>query len=90
MLGLFKKEKSMSEQVVHQMSSLITSAFGLVAALAWNDAIKAILDRFFKKGDGLTAQLVYAVVITLFAVIATVWLGRIAAKVAELKIMKKL
>ena len=32
----------MKKQVTEKLAALITAAFGLVAALAWNDAIKAL------------------------------------------------
>lgn len=90
MFGLFKREKKVSEQVIETMSGLITSAFGLIAALAWNDAIKAVIEQFFPAAKGATGMVIYAVVITIIAVMAAVWIGRIATKIAESKIMKKL
>ncbi|MBS3140567.1 hypothetical protein J4405_00310 [Candidatus Woesearchaeota archaeon] len=71
----------MKVEVVDKLSALITAGFGLVAALAWNDTIKALVAKFFgSPGDQITAMIVYALIITLVAVIATVWIGRIAQK----------
>ena len=55
----------------------MTAAFGLVAALAWNDAIKSGIESL-----GLTAYgpWLYAIIVTVIAVVVTVWIGRIAAK----------
>jgi hypothetical protein len=85
-------------EVIEKLAALITAAFGLVAALAWNDAIKAL----FKGpcGTESAGQLcalwaggpwVYALFVTILAVFATIWIGRIAekAKKAELRILKK-
>ena len=74
----------MKEQLVDKMSNLITSAFGLVAALAWNDAIKAIFANYYQKGEGVQAMVIYAVVVTVVAVVATTWIGRAAGKIKEL------
>lgn len=74
----------MKEQLIDKMSSLITSAFGLVAALAWNDAIKGIFEHYYKKGEGLKAQIIYASIVTIIAVGVTIWIGRAAGKLKEL------
>lgn len=37
----------MKNQVMTTIATLITTAFGLIAALAWNEAIKAIIAQFF-------------------------------------------
>ena len=51
---------------------LFTSALTLVASLAWNEAIKAVIDatlkRWFPEGGGLVGTLIYAAVITVIAV----------------------
>ncbi len=74
----------MKEQVIDKMSNLVTSAFGLVAALAWNDAIKGIFAHYYKKGEGLSAHITYAVIVTIVAVLATVSIARAAATVKDL------
>ena len=63
-------------EVMKTIATLVTTAFGLIAALAWNDAIKAIIAMFFKAGNGVTGLLVYAVLITIIAVIATLLIAR--------------
>jgi len=70
----------MKSEVLEKMAALITAAFGLVAALAWNGAIKAIFAQVFKDAEGVTQMLVYAVLVTIFAVLATIWIGKATAK----------
>lgn len=70
----------MKGEVVDKLAALITAAFGLVAALAWNGAIKAIFLKVFGEAEGLGPMLVYAVIVTVIAVIATIWVGKAAAK----------
>lgn len=70
----------MKTEVVEKLAALITAAFGLVAALAWNDAIKAIFSSVFGENSTMVAMIVYAVIVTLIAVIATIWIGRVAER----------
>lgn len=69
--------------------SLATSAFGVVAALAWNDAIKLVLDKVITPslhayGLGDTgAHLAYAVIVTVIAVTVILMLNRIASAFAK-------
>ncbi len=73
----------MKSEVVDKIAALITAAFGLVAALAWNGAIKAIFKHFLGDADTIAAMLAYAVVVTIIAVFATIWIGKVAQKKAE-------
>jgi hypothetical protein len=70
----------MKNQVNEKLTALITAAFGLVAALAWNDTIKAIFIAVFGTSEGIAPMLVYAVVVTIIAVAVTIWIGRLAEK----------
>jgi hypothetical protein len=63
-------------QVWEKVAALVTAAFGLVAALAWNELIKAVIAQWVPEGSGLAAQLVYALFVTLVAVLASVWVAR--------------
>ncbi len=66
----------MKNQVMKTIATLVTTAFGLIAALAWNSAITAIVNQFFPAGSGITGLLIYAVLITIIAVIATLLIAR--------------
>lgn len=49
-----------------KMFSYIAAGFGLVAGLAWNDAVKLLIDYFIPTiGSGIIAKLVYAFIITI-------------------------
>lgn len=74
--------KDIRGQVGQTIATLITTAFGLIAALAWNDAIKAIITQYFQAGDGTTGLLIYAILITIIAVVATLLIARFIAKPA--------
>jgi len=66
------------------MAALITAAFGLVAALAWNDAIKAVFKEVFGSSDAIGPMLVYAIIITIIAVILTLTVARAASRAKSL------
>jgi len=67
-------------EVIEKIAALLTAAFGLVAALAWNGAIQAAFKTLFGDASTLWAMLIYAVVITIIAVLVTIWIGKIAEK----------
>jgi hypothetical protein len=48
----------------------------LVAALAWNGATRAIFVKAFGTADTVVGVLIYAVVVTIIAVIATMIITR--------------
>ena len=77
----------MKKDVIEKVSALLIAAFGLVAALAWNDAIKALfVGPCGTESAGALCSLssggpwVYAIFVTILAVFATIWIGKVAAK----------
>jgi len=70
----------MKKEIVEKLSVLITSAFGFVAALAWNSAIQQIFQTIFGQSSNIAAMVAYATVITVIAVTATVWIGKVSEK----------
>jgi len=67
----------MKVEILDKIAALLTAAFGLVAALAWNGAIIAIFQRIFGSTDNITAMLIYAVIVTVIAVLVTIWIARV-------------
>jgi len=66
----------MKAEILDKIATLLTAAFGFVAALAWNGAIRAIFEAVFGSADNITAMLIYAVVVTIIAVLVTIWIAR--------------
>jgi len=62
------------------MISLATVAFGLIAAGAWNKFISDAIALFLKPGSGIWAELIYAVIITVLAVVVVQSLGKLAQR----------
>ena len=60
------------------MIALATAAFGLIAALALNKFITDLIALFLKPGAGIWAELLYAVIITVIAMLVIQNLGKIA------------
>lgn len=75
------KQRRIHVEIVRQMLTLATSGFGLVAALAWNSVIQEFVNDYIKRWlpgqSGIISLLVYAVVITVLAVIVTFQLSKV-------------
>lgn len=83
-MGEEEKEPPMKILVLDKMSALITAAFGLVAALAWNEAIKAIFKEVFGSADSIAPMLAYAITVTIVAVILTILVARSLSKMKSI------
>jgi uncharacterized membrane protein YidH (DUF202 family) len=66
--------------MIQTMISLASASLGLVAALAWNEAIKALLAKM-ELGDDLQGLFTYAVIATVVAVVVLMLLGKLASKI---------
>ena len=74
-----EKEEPMKVIVLDKIAALVTAAFGLVAALAWNEAIKAIFREIFGEAESIGPLLIYAIIVTIAAVILTIIVARSVA-----------
>ena len=78
-----KSESSFHRELIRELITLSTSGFGLVAALAWNEAIQETVNEFITPripGSGIISKLIYALLITLLAVLITYQLSQLASK----------
>jgi hypothetical protein len=72
------KGAELEREVREKTLGYIVTSFGLVAGLAWNDAIRALIDRYFADpGNGLRAKFIYALIMTVFVVAISLYLARI-------------
>lgn len=80
-MDMKKKGKKVTLAVVEKMVALSTAGFGLVAALAWNNVIKELVDSYVQPlvggTSGMWSLLIYAVLVTVLAVVVTMWLTRV-------------
>ena len=74
------KPAPLKQEILDKIAALVTAAFGLVAALAWNDAIKAVFKEVFGSADAVGPMLIYAVIVTIIAVILTVTVANAVSK----------
>lgn len=66
------KSAELESSVREKTVGYITAAFGLVAGLAWSDAVKALIETFFPgSGEGVFAKFGYALFITAAVVLIT-------------------
>jgi hypothetical protein len=70
------------------MIALASASLGLVAALAWNEAIKATL-AMLGLGDSLAGLYTYAILATLLAIAVLVWLARLASRIGGEAIIQR-
>ncbi|OGM04690.1 hypothetical protein A2129_02215 [Candidatus Woesebacteria bacterium GWC1_42_13] len=88
MIQLFRhltgEARNLQKEAFKQLLTLSTSAFGLVAALAWNEFITEFVETYIRPIVGtsskLVSSLIYAVLITIFAVLVTFNLTKIVRK----------
>lgn len=85
-VALRRRSAAFKREVVDKMSALATAAFGLVAALAWNNAIQSVFKRYFPAPDdpgALLPLVLYAMLVTLVGVLLILWIGRVAGRLKE-------
>jgi len=90
------KGVELEKEIRERTLGYILTSFGLVAGLAWNEAIKAFIEKFFSDpGNGLKAKFLYAIIMTLFVVVISFYLTRLfkidkkKKEAAEAKTSKK-
>ena len=65
---------------IQTMITLASAALVLVAALAWNEAIRETILKVFGKDDSLVGLYVYALIATVVAVVVLLILARAASR----------
>lgn len=82
-------EKEFKVLVLETIAALMTAAFGLIAALAWNEAIKALIAEYLSAGSAIAGLFIYAIIVTIIAIIATIiiarYLGRLKTQLQKEK-----
>ena len=70
-----------SREVKEKTFGFIVTAFGLVAGLAWSEAIQSLIKSFFAVDkDSIWVKFLYAVVMTILVVLVTIYLARFFGK----------
>ncbi len=72
---MHRERRELQHEIKQRTIGYILAALGLVAGLAWNEAIKSFIDSFFPTpGHDLIVKFIYAFFITIIIVIVTVYL----------------
>jgi hypothetical protein len=74
------KPKIVIEKFQEQLRALMISAFGFVAALAWNDAITSLIQAYIPSQNEWPYMLLKAVILTFTVVIITMFLSKDSKK----------
>jgi len=76
--------EKLSAEVRGKVAGYLAAAFGLVAGLAWNDAIKSLIEYIFPLSKNtVTIKFIYAIIVTLVVVVVTTYLVRFLTKKDE-------
>ena len=76
-----KKAGRFSREFVITVISVVSTALGVVVALAWNSALSAGLTEWFGVDGRVAALFVYAFLITFLAVVFIVIMSRVARRI---------
>jgi hypothetical protein len=81
-----KEKETLTAEVLDKFAQLITTALGLVAALAWNDAIQNLFNQYLgSAGAELLSKFLYAGLVTLIVIFATIAVSRAADRAKKLE-----
>ena len=69
-----------TKMIMETILALITTAFAFVAGEAWNSAIQKLIESFIGTGSALPSLFIYAIIVTVIAVIVTVLIARVAGR----------
>ena len=75
-------KKTLHLEILEQLGKLVTSGLGLVAALAWNNAILELFKKIFGPDkSSLFAMFSYAIIVTVIVVYFSIRIGQAVEKV---------
>ena len=76
-----KEAQVYAQLIVQTLITLASASLGFVAALAWNEAIKATIKRVFQTDESLAGLYTYALAATVVAIVVILLLSRVAARI---------
>lgn len=67
-----------TSEVRERSMTYIAGGLGIVVGLAWNEAIKSLIDYFYplSSANSISAKFVYAAIITFVVVVVTMYIVR--------------
>lgn len=75
---LHQEKETITKEVREKTAGYIIAAFGLVTGLAWNEAIKSVIEFIFPaNGNTIVAKFIYAIFLTFIVTTVSVYVLRI-------------
>jgi len=85
-----KAEKDIKIEFIGKITTLLTAGFGLVAALAWNDAIQSFFKLIPIESTEVGAKFLYAIIVTIIIVLVVYYANRASEfAIHEIELSKK-
>ena len=82
-----KSVNHLSQEIAIQTLTLASSALSLVAALAWNEAIKEYITIYIKpylaKDSGVVSLFIYALLITAITVVVAMQMAKVKKRLGS-------
>lgn len=78
-----EQRERIGKEIKEKTIGYILTALGLVAGLSWNEAIKSLIDGVFPKSNSIFIKFFYAIVVTVFIVLVTIYLVKFIEKKEE-------
>jgi NADH:ubiquinone oxidoreductase subunit H len=75
-----RKARKTSAAIQQKSITLILGGFGLVAVLAWNEAIKSLFENLFKDKGSIISKFAYAGIVTIIVVLVSMHLQKSSNK----------
>jgi cytochrome b len=66
--------------IVQTIITLASASLGLIAALAWNEAIRATMKKIIGPDDSISALYIYAIFATILGIVVVSLLSYLASK----------
>ena len=79
-----KESVAVKREVKKQLMTYMIASLGLVAGLAWNEAIKGLIEYLFPEMQNtVVAKFLYAIILTLFIGIVSYYLAQLMKEKEE-------
>jgi len=75
-----EKPQALKIEVLEKMSTLVAASFAFVAAFAWNESFKRLIEHMFGDEAEIIVYFIYSIIITFVAVMIMIMVVRATEK----------